>query len=256
MALGNILRVRKEFAECADAYAKGIETLKSPQKPNWLIFYFRGICYERSKQWAERRSRLQARARALARAGARAQLSRLFVDRPGHQSRRRHADDPPRGRAAAGRRLHRGFARLGLLPHPQLRRGGEASRARGRAQARGPDHQRSSRRRLLEGRTHAGSRVPVGACARPQAGAGRSEEDRREAPHRPGRRARCRPRPPRPRRSPATAADFAAVPDCFARIAGVRSRQGQPDAARAWAAAPTAITRSKVWSRSPTSATG
>ena len=26
---------------------------KDPQKPNWLIFYFRGICYERSKQWTK-----------------------------------------------------------------------------------------------------------------------------------------------------------------------------------------------------------
>jgi tetratricopeptide (TPR) repeat protein len=51
MALGNILRVRKQFAECADAYSRGIETLQSPQKANWLIFYFRGICHERSKQW-------------------------------------------------------------------------------------------------------------------------------------------------------------------------------------------------------------
>jgi tetratricopeptide (TPR) repeat protein len=52
MALGNILRVRKEFAECANAYSKGIDPLKNPQKANWLIFYFRGICLERSKQWA------------------------------------------------------------------------------------------------------------------------------------------------------------------------------------------------------------
>ncbi len=52
MALGNILRVRKEFAACADVYGKGINTIKEPQKSNWLIFYFRGICYERSKQWA------------------------------------------------------------------------------------------------------------------------------------------------------------------------------------------------------------
>jgi tetratricopeptide (TPR) repeat protein len=51
VALGNILRVRKEFAECADAYSKGIDTLKDVQKPNWMLFYFRGICYERSKQW-------------------------------------------------------------------------------------------------------------------------------------------------------------------------------------------------------------
>jgi tetratricopeptide (TPR) repeat protein len=51
VALGNILRVRKEFAECGDAYSKGIDTLKDAQKPNWMLFYFRGICYERSKQW-------------------------------------------------------------------------------------------------------------------------------------------------------------------------------------------------------------
>lgn len=51
MALGNILRGRKAFAECAEVYGKGIQQIKNPQRPNWLIFYFRGICYERSKQW-------------------------------------------------------------------------------------------------------------------------------------------------------------------------------------------------------------
>ena len=52
MALGTILRGRKQFAECGDVYSKGVDTLKNPQRPNWLIFYFRGICHERSKQWA------------------------------------------------------------------------------------------------------------------------------------------------------------------------------------------------------------
>ena len=52
MALGNILRARKQFAECAEAYSKAHRAASpSPSKPNWLIFYFRGICYERSKQW-------------------------------------------------------------------------------------------------------------------------------------------------------------------------------------------------------------
>jgi tetratricopeptide (TPR) repeat protein len=51
MALGNVLRGRKEFAECADVYSKGVATIKEPQKSDWLIHYFRGICYERSKQW-------------------------------------------------------------------------------------------------------------------------------------------------------------------------------------------------------------
>jgi tetratricopeptide (TPR) repeat protein len=50
-ALGNIMRGRKLFAECAEVYGKGIAQIAKPEKPNWLIFYFRGICYERSKQW-------------------------------------------------------------------------------------------------------------------------------------------------------------------------------------------------------------
>src|SRR5262249_12028720 len=49
--LGNIQRGRKEFAGCAETYSKAIHTLVTVDKPNWLIFYFRGICYERSKDW-------------------------------------------------------------------------------------------------------------------------------------------------------------------------------------------------------------
>jgi tetratricopeptide (TPR) repeat protein len=51
MAAGNLLRGRKQFETCADVYSKGIAQLSRPDKQNWLIFYFRGICYERSKQW-------------------------------------------------------------------------------------------------------------------------------------------------------------------------------------------------------------
>jgi tetratricopeptide (TPR) repeat protein len=51
LALANILRGRKEFAECADTYSKALANIPNPEKPNWVIFYFRGICYERSKQW-------------------------------------------------------------------------------------------------------------------------------------------------------------------------------------------------------------
>ena len=52
MALGNILRGRKQFAECADIYSKGIAVpVAKPEKSNWVIYYFRGICFERSKQW-------------------------------------------------------------------------------------------------------------------------------------------------------------------------------------------------------------
>ena len=51
MALGNILRGRKDFAGCADVYSKAIANLAVPEKANWVVFYFRGICNERSKQW-------------------------------------------------------------------------------------------------------------------------------------------------------------------------------------------------------------
>jgi tetratricopeptide (TPR) repeat protein len=51
LALGNILRARKRFSECGDAYSKVIKDIKDPQKSDWTVFYFRGVCYERSKQW-------------------------------------------------------------------------------------------------------------------------------------------------------------------------------------------------------------
>jgi tetratricopeptide (TPR) repeat protein len=51
MALGNVLRARKKFAECADVYSKAIDQIKEADKANWVVYYFRGICYERSKQW-------------------------------------------------------------------------------------------------------------------------------------------------------------------------------------------------------------
>jgi tetratricopeptide (TPR) repeat protein len=49
--LGNIERGRKEFADCAKTYGKAIDAVPNPSKSNWVVFYFRGICYERSQQW-------------------------------------------------------------------------------------------------------------------------------------------------------------------------------------------------------------
>jgi tetratricopeptide (TPR) repeat protein len=51
MALGNIERERKDFATCGDTYSKAIALVAKPEKSNWVMFYFRGICYERSNQW-------------------------------------------------------------------------------------------------------------------------------------------------------------------------------------------------------------
>ena len=54
MALGNIERGKKKFADCAVTYSQGIDVQAAMQdKPNWVSFYFRGICEERSKQWTK-----------------------------------------------------------------------------------------------------------------------------------------------------------------------------------------------------------
>jgi tetratricopeptide (TPR) repeat protein len=52
MALGNIERGRKKFADCAETYSKGIDVLpQGNDKANSVYYYYRGICEERSKQW-------------------------------------------------------------------------------------------------------------------------------------------------------------------------------------------------------------
>ena len=51
MALGNVQRGHKKFAECADTYSKAVALVPQPEKANWVLFYFRGICYERAHQW-------------------------------------------------------------------------------------------------------------------------------------------------------------------------------------------------------------
>jgi Flp pilus assembly protein TadD len=52
LALGNIMRERKQYVACADAYTKGLNLEPNPTRTNWTTYYFRGICYERNKQWA------------------------------------------------------------------------------------------------------------------------------------------------------------------------------------------------------------
>ena len=54
MALGNIERGRKKFADCAADLSQGIDVLPpNNDKANSVYYYYRGICEERSKQWAK-----------------------------------------------------------------------------------------------------------------------------------------------------------------------------------------------------------
>jgi tetratricopeptide (TPR) repeat protein len=52
MALGNIQRGRKKFADCVATYSQGIDILpKATDKNTWVYYYYRGICEERDKRW-------------------------------------------------------------------------------------------------------------------------------------------------------------------------------------------------------------
>jgi tetratricopeptide (TPR) repeat protein len=54
MALGNVERGRKKFADCVQTYSQGINALPAPnEKSTWVYYYYRGICEERSKQWGK-----------------------------------------------------------------------------------------------------------------------------------------------------------------------------------------------------------
>jgi len=52
IALANIQRERKQYEGCAESYGKAIALVPKPTKANWTTYYFRGICFERAKQWA------------------------------------------------------------------------------------------------------------------------------------------------------------------------------------------------------------
>ena len=50
-ALGNILRSHERYADARDAYSRAIALLPKPTKDNWTLYYSRGVCHERLKDW-------------------------------------------------------------------------------------------------------------------------------------------------------------------------------------------------------------
>ena len=50
-ALAELQRSAKKYVEAAATYDEAIAAVGIPQRDNWTLFYFRGICHERSKQW-------------------------------------------------------------------------------------------------------------------------------------------------------------------------------------------------------------
>ncbi len=51
ISYGNMLRGRERYAEAADVYTQAIDLVPEPGPADWTLFYFRGICFERSKEW-------------------------------------------------------------------------------------------------------------------------------------------------------------------------------------------------------------
>jgi tetratricopeptide (TPR) repeat protein len=50
-ALASLQRSTKKYEEAAATYDKAVAAVGIPQRDNWTLFYFRGISFERSKQW-------------------------------------------------------------------------------------------------------------------------------------------------------------------------------------------------------------
>jgi tetratricopeptide (TPR) repeat protein len=50
-ALGSIMRVRKRYTEAVDYYTRALQLVKRPAKQHWSLFYSRGTCFERLKDW-------------------------------------------------------------------------------------------------------------------------------------------------------------------------------------------------------------
>ena len=50
-SLAGLQRAAKKYSEAASTYGRAIAAVGIPQRENWTLFYFRGICFERDKQW-------------------------------------------------------------------------------------------------------------------------------------------------------------------------------------------------------------
>jgi tetratricopeptide (TPR) repeat protein len=52
-ALGDALRTAERYPEAAEAYSAAIDLIESPGPAHWVLYYTRGISYERAGDWPE-----------------------------------------------------------------------------------------------------------------------------------------------------------------------------------------------------------
>jgi tetratricopeptide (TPR) repeat protein len=53
MREGDLLRGKQRFSDAIAAYGRAIGRIRTPQHTDWLVFYDRGISYERARQWGK-----------------------------------------------------------------------------------------------------------------------------------------------------------------------------------------------------------
>ena len=58
-AIGDVNRAGKRFKEAAEAYERALAMVATPDRSHWTLFYYRGISYERLKQWDKAEPDLQ-----------------------------------------------------------------------------------------------------------------------------------------------------------------------------------------------------
>ena len=50
-ALGNIMRSHERYDEALESYSRAVDLIDEPTKQNWALYYSRGVCNERLKDW-------------------------------------------------------------------------------------------------------------------------------------------------------------------------------------------------------------
>jgi tetratricopeptide (TPR) repeat protein len=52
MELGDLLRLKHRFSEAVTTYDRVIARIRQPEQSDWIVYYSRGVAYERTGQWS------------------------------------------------------------------------------------------------------------------------------------------------------------------------------------------------------------
>ena len=105
--IGDMLRSKQRFTDAIAAYDRAIARMQTPAHDDWLLYYSRGIAYDRSHQWPKARGRFSSTRWQLApdQPAVLNYLGYCWADGPKPDAGQ--ADDREGGAAAAERRRDR-----------------------------------------------------------------------------------------------------------------------------------------------------